>query len=167
MGTMQATVDRRVADPLDLLEEFASTRGWPSMRAAEDEFVTEPSRRWCAYRLHAIWHRNLNALHLHCGIDIKVPDEKRGEINELLSIINDRMWLGHFTICADDTTLTFRYTLLTRRQNAPAAEQLEDMLEAALEECDRHYPAFQFVLWGGRGAEEALSAALIDTVGEA
>lgn len=167
MGTMQATADRRVVDPLDLLEEFASTQGWPSMRAAEDEFVTEPSRRWCAYRLHAIWHRDLNALHLHCGIDIKVPDEKRADINELLSIVNDRMWLGHFTICADDTTLTFRYTLLTRRQLAPAAEQLEDMVEAALEECDRHYPAFQFVLWGGRGAEEALSAALIDTVGEA
>ena len=167
MGMMQATADRHATDPLDLLEELANTQGWPSMRAAEDEFVTEPSRRWCAYRLHAIWHRDLNTLHLHCGIDVKVPDEKRRNVNDLLVIINDRMWLGHFAICADDATPTFRYTLLTRRQLAPGAEQLEDLVEVALDECDRYYPAFQFVLWGGRSPEEAIAAALIDTVGEA
>lgn len=156
-----------MANPLDILEELASTQGWPHMRAADDEFVTEPSRRWCAYRLHFIWQKDLDALHLHCGIDVKVPEGKRRDINDLLASINERLWLGHFEVSADDPMPTFRHTLLTRGQFAPGVEQLEDLVEAALDECDRYYPAFQFVLWAGRPAEEAISAALIDTVGEA
>jgi hypothetical protein len=36
-----------------------------------------------------------------------------------------------------------------------------------MEECERFYPVFQFVLWGGKSPAEAISAALIDTAGEA
>jgi hypothetical protein len=46
-------------------------------------------------------------------------------------------------------------------------EQLEDLMEAALCECERYYPAFQFVIWGGKKPEEAMQAAMLETVGEA
>jgi hypothetical protein len=46
-------------------------------------------------------------------------------------------------------------------------EQAEAISEAAIEECERFYPVFQFVLWGGKSPTEAISAALIDTAGEA
>jgi hypothetical protein len=36
-----------------------------------------------------------------------------------------------------------------------------------MEECERFYPVFQFVLWGGKSPGEAIAAALIDTHGEA
>jgi len=167
MGMTLAGGGSRTANPLDLLEELASTQGWPHMRAADDEFVTEPSRRWCAYKLHFIWQQDLDALHLHCSIDIRVPEEKRRPINDLLASINERLWLGHFEVAADEPMPTFRHTLLTRGQFAPGVEQLEDLVEVALDECDRYYPAFQFVLWAGHPPAQALSAALIETVGEA
>ncbi len=62
---------------------------------------------------------------------------------------------------------TFRHTLLTRGQFVPPVEQLEELVEVALDECDRYYPAFQFVLWAGQRPEEAISSALLETVGEA
>ncbi len=167
MAIMLAGTGRHAANPLDLLEELANLQGWPHMRAADDEFVTEPSRRWCAYRLHFLWQHDLSALHLHCAFDIKVPVEKRRDINDLLATINERLWLGHFEVCSEESTPTFRHTLLTRGQITPGTELLEEIVEAALEECDRFYPAFQYVLWAGRPPEEAISAALIDTVGEA
>jgi hypothetical protein len=40
-------------------------------------------------------------------------------------------------------------------------------MEIAVSECDRFYPAFQFVIWGGKSAAEAIGAAMLDTVGEA
>ena len=46
-------------------------------------------------------------------------------------------------------------------------EQAEAIAEAAVEECERFYPVFQFVLWGGKSPGEAIAAALIDTHGEA
>ena len=36
----------------------------------------------------------------------------------------------------------------------------EAIAEAALEECERFYPVFQFVLWGGKSPGEAIAAAL-------
>ena len=39
--------------------------------------------------------------------------------------------------------------------------------DIALWESERFYPAFQFVIWGGKTATEALNAALIDVAGEA
>jgi hypothetical protein len=41
------------------------------------------------------------------------------------------------------------------------------MVDIALTECERFYPAFQFVTWGGKSPEEAMAAALVETVGEA
>ena len=46
-------------------------------------------------------------------------------------------------------------------------EQAEAIAAAAVEECERFYPVFQFVLWGGKSPGEAIAAALIDTHGEA
>ena len=46
-------------------------------------------------------------------------------------------------------------------------EQAEMLIEAALDECERFYPVFQFVLWGDKTPPEAIQAALVETVGEA
>ena len=46
-------------------------------------------------------------------------------------------------------------------------DQAQALVEIAVEECDRFYPAFQFVLWGGRTPSEALEAAMVDAAGEA
>jgi hypothetical protein len=40
-------------------------------------------------------------------------------------------------------------------------------LSAAIDACERHYMAFQFVAWAGEGAQEALAAAMFETAGEA
>jgi hypothetical protein len=60
----------------------------------------------------------------------------------------------------------FRHTvLLSDRRIAP--EEVRDLMEIAVSECDRFYPAFQFVIWGGKSPAEAIAAAMLDTVGEA
>ena len=41
------------------------------------------------------------------------------------------------------------------------------MVDIALTECERFFPAFQFVLWGGKSPGDALAAAMLDCVGEA
>ena len=43
----------------------------------------------------------------------------------------------------------------------------ETLVESAIDECERFYPVFQFVLWGGKTPAEALAASLIETRGEA
>jgi len=36
------------------------------------------------------------------------------------------------------------------------------MLVSAIHACERYYPAFQFVVWAGKSATDAMSAAMFD-----
>ncbi len=49
----------------------------------------------------------------------------------------------------------------------PNTQQVERLLVTAIEACDRYFQAFQFVVWAGKSANEALEGALFETVGEA
>ena len=101
--------------------------------------------------------------------DIKVAAEKRSAIHEALGLINEQLWLGHFEMWSASGLIVFRHaTILDARESEGLSlEQAEAIAEAALEECERFYPVFQFVLWGGKSPVEAISAALIETAGEA
>ena len=41
------------------------------------------------------------------------------------------------------------------------------MLNAGVEACQRYFQAFQFVVWAGKSARDALDASLFETTGEA
>jgi hypothetical protein len=45
--------------------------------------------------------------------------------------------------------------------------QAQALVEVAVDECDRFYPAFQFILWGDKSPADALASALVDAAGEA
>ena len=47
------------------------------------------------------------------------------------------------------------------------SSQCEALLSAALDASERYYPAYQFVVWAGKTAREALEAAVFETAGEA
>ncbi len=125
-------------NPLDMLEEMVVANEWPFDRVSEEEMVVEINGRWCEY-----------------------------VVAELLAEVNPKMWLGHFDVCHDQHTPMFRQTTLLRGARGASSEQLEDLMDIALSECERFYPAFQFVIWGGKSPAEAVSAAILDTVGEA
>lgn len=154
-------------NPLDILEEIVTANEWLFDRTNEDELVVELSGRWCQYRLFFVWQREIGALQFSCQFDMRVPDGKRGDVNDLLSLLNNRLWLGHFDLDTQQAMPLFRYTILARESRMPGVETLEDLVEIALTECERFYPAFQFVMWGGKRPTEAIAAAMIDTAGQA
>ena len=49
----------------------------------------------------------------------------------------------------------------------PSGQQCEALLGTALDSCERYFSAFQFVVWAGKSAREALDAAMFETSGEA
>lgn len=154
-------------NPLDTMEEIVRANEWLCDRAGEHELLVEMSGRWCDYRMFFVWRDEVQALYYTCSLDMKVVPEKRREITDLLSQINERMWFGHFELCSEAGMPMFRHTMLTRGWNSVTAEQLEDLVEIAVCECERFYPAFQYVLWAGYNAPQAIEATMLDPVGEA
>ena len=59
------------------------------------------------------------------------------------------------------------YLLLLAGGAEPTEAQVEVMLSSAIETCEAYYQAFQFVLWSGATAKEALESTMFETVGEA
>jgi|SRR6056297_3088146 len=154
-------------NPLDILEEIVAANDWPFDRSSHDEMIVEIGGRWCSYRLFFFWQDDVSAMQFSCQYDMRVPAPRRAAVFELLAMINERMWLGHVDLDTDEGTPMFRHTTLLRGAQGASVEQLEDLVEIALTECERFYPAFQFVIWGGKSPGEAVSAAILDTVAEA
>lgn len=48
-----------------------------------------------------------------------------------------------------------------------SGRQCEAMFGSAIDTCERYYPAFQFVIWAGKSAREAMDAVMFETCGEA
>jgi len=155
------------SNPLDLLEEMASAHEWAFDRPGEEELVAQIAGRWGNYRLHFAWSHDNSALQLICGLDLRVPRHRRAAVNDLLMLANARMWLGHFDLPGDDDMPIFRHTVPLRGIRGASVELLEDLIEGAVNECERYHPAVQFVVWGGKTASEAVEAALLDIQGEA
>jgi len=155
------------SNPLDILEEIVAANEWLFDRTNDDELIVELAGRWCHYRMFFVWQREIGALQFSCQFDMKVPENKNSEVNDLLAMLNNRLWLGHFDLEPQQHSPLFRYTILARGDRMPGVEALEDLVEIALTECERFYPAFQFVIWGGKKAAEAMTAAMIEVAGQA
>lgn len=167
MPVSLTTQEEAAANPLDLVEQFVTANDWPFDRRNEDEMAVEVPGRWCDYSLYFAWREDIGALHFTCAMDMKVQNNKRGHLHELLASVNERLWLGHFGLWAEEGVPMFRHAVLLRGLMGASMEQIEDLVDIAISECERFYPAFQFVLWGGKTPADAISAALLDTVGEA
>ena len=167
MAVVPAGRSESANNPIDLLEEFVTANDWRFDRTTDAEIVVELTGNWCDYRLHFAWQEDLGAVYFSCLFDVRVPQNKRARAYHLLALINENLWLGHFDLCSEELVPIFRHTLLVRGVGWISAEQFEDMVDIAFSECERFFPAFQFVLWGGKTPEEALAAAMLETVGEA
>ncbi len=66
-------------NPLDVVERMASGNNWPFERAGEDEIGIVVTGRWTNYQVSFTWMRDIEALHLACAFDMKVPDPRLTE----------------------------------------------------------------------------------------
>ena len=157
----------RPGNPLDIIEQIIASNEWSFDRRCDSEIAAEAPGKWCNYGLYFSWSQEISAMHFSCAFDLKVPAGQRDRLFELLALANEKLWIGHFGLDTDDGVPVFRHSVLLRGAPGASAESLEDMVDIALTECERFFPAFQFVLWGGKAPAEALQAAMLDCVGEA
>ena len=165
--SMTALIHDAAANPLDIMEQIVIANDWAFDRRSDSEMAAEAPGRWCDYGLYFCWSHEISAMHFTCAFDLKVPEKSRSALYELLALANERLWIGHFGMESEDGMPVFRHAVLLRGAPGASAESLEDMVDIAITECERFFPAFQFVLWGGKTAQDAVAAALLDTVGEA
>lgn len=154
-------------NPLDVVEQMAAHHDWTFERANDDEVTLVVAGRWTEYQLSFTWMNDIEALHLACAFDLRVPAPHRSEIVELVSMVNEQLWIGHFDFWNKDGLVMFRHALMLTGGATASDGQCEALLATAVEACEQYYQAFQFVIWAGKNAREALDATMFETAGEA
>jgi hypothetical protein len=156
----------RVTNPVDLVEQLAASHDWATERTGDDELTLVVGGNWTDYHISLNWRDDLEALHLACAFDFKVPENRLPEMYRLVAQINEQLWLGHFDLWTQEGLVMFRHGLLLNGA-VLTPRQCEAMLRAALESCERYYQAFQFVVWAGKESREALVSTMFQTEGQA
>lgn len=167
MGTLIELADTSTSNPLDVVEAFVDANEWSSERSDDDELTVGVAGKWCDFHLWISWREEIGALHFACVFDNRVAQERHRELHALLVLMNENLTVGHFDLWREEGMLLFRHALLLGRNAEIEIDQVETLFEIAFSECERFYPAVQFVLWGGKSAEEAAEAAMLECVGEA
>lgn len=155
------------ANPVDLVERLASINDWSFERSGDYEISLSIAGRGADYHVSFQWMSEIEALHLACAFDLKVPEQRRGEVLKLLAKVNEQLWVGHFDLWTDEGMVMYRNALLLAGGAIASGRQCEALLKNALDAAERSFPAFQFVIWAGKSAKEAMDATLFETVGEA
>lgn len=157
----------RLDNPLDTVEQLAALNDWSFERSSDEEISLSVGGRWADYTLSLSWMEELEALHLACAYDVKVAATRRDEVIELLSLVNEQLWMGHFDLWAQEGLVMYRHSLPLPEGSPLSAAQCAMMIEAAMETVERYQQAFQFVTFAGKSPAEALEHAIFETVGRA
>jgi len=161
-----------VLAPIDTLEHYFRSHDWNFEREGDEEIMASFKGSWSEYELRGLWRADDQVLQFIAMTGISTgasANADRAAIYELLGLINEQLWIGHFELWSADGTILFRHAMLLDGSDEPGLSlpQAHGLVDAAIEECERYYPAFQFALWGGKSPRDALAAALTDTEGEA
>ncbi len=157
----------RDCHPVDVIEQVAHNNDWSFERTGDDEISISVAGTWTDYQVSFSWMEDFEALHLACAFDIKVPENRTLEVMRLLSLINEQMLFGHFDLWEQEGAIMFRQSLLLAGGAEPTSQQVEVLLSSALEACECYFQSFQFVVWSGTSAKDALSSVLFETFGNA
>ncbi|WP_417593542.1 YbjN domain-containing protein [Parasphingorhabdus sp.] len=160
-------LDQEEAPPVDMLAAFFEARGWSVDRTGDDELSVEIKGNWTSYQMRAIWRDEDHVLQILLLPEIRVPEDKKSVIYETLGLINEQLWLGHFDLWSNNNILLFRHATLLGGSGMLGLDQAQTIVDLAIEEWERFYPVFQFVLWSDKSPHDAIEHAMVDTIGEA
>jgi hypothetical protein len=155
------------SNPLQVVEDIAAVNSWSFERSGDNEITILVKGRWTDYQVCFTWMGEIEALHLACTFDMKIPEARRAEVQKLIALVNEQLWIGHFDIWMQSGLIMFRQALPLNGGLTATNLQCEAMLAGAVDASERYFPAMQFVVWAGKSAQEAMAAAMFETEGEA
>ena len=154
-------------NPIDIVEEVIYEKNWSFSRADEYELVADISSKWCQYRLYFTWSENIRAISFTITFDLKFPQNKIIKAYELIGLINEKLWLGHFDITSKNGIPAFRHTILSNADSDFLHKKLENLVDIAIYECEKYYPSFQQVLFDEIEPSESLLFTNFEVLGSA
>src|SRR3979490_2316378 len=111
MSLLEGIIDSR-NNPLAVVEDIAADNNWSFECSGEEEVTIVSKGNWTDYQLSFTWMTEIEALHLACAFDMKIPAPRRPEVQRLIAGINEQLWIGHFDIWTHTGMIMYRQALV-------------------------------------------------------
>ena len=154
-------------DPLDVVEHVLNAENLDFDRTEDGDLAFAITGDWKDYELWFAWRPEADCLQLCLSLDMRAGKTKRTAAHHLISLINQRVWLGHFEVWTEDGEIVYRHAMSLPTGEKPTLAQAASMIDGAVEAADRFHPAFDFLLKGSKNPEESMAACMFETVGSA
>ena len=156
-----------LGDPIELVTRFVTNQDWFLQQRGENAVLVEVPGKWCDYQLAVTWQHNEEAMQVTCRIDVQCDKSRLGEIALLAALLNQQIFMGHLALDVETCELELRHTLPLRGAGGATPEQIEDVVDIMLGECEYCFPTIYQVAQGQIAATDAALAAFFATEGEA
>ena len=153
--------------PIDIVETLAQHHAWEFDRVTDDQIAMAVAGQWRTYSLTLAWNAKDETLRLICTFEMQPPEDRLPALYDLLNRCNDMVWTGAFTWWSEQKLMVWRYGLLLSGGQMASAEQIDDLISAAVMAAERFYPAFQLVTWGDNTPADAMKIAIAEAYGRA
>lgn len=154
-------------DPLEALEAVADELALSVERIDAEELHLAIPGLWRDAGFWFTWRPELSTLQMGAPLDLKAPAGRLNDMARLVAMVNERLWIGHFDLWTDDSSIVFRNAAVLPADGRLDQGQAEILIKGAREAIDRFLPAFNFLIWGGKSPQEALEASMFETAGNA
>lgn len=135
-----------IYNPIDAVENMFQGKSVEFERRSSTEVVAEVEGKWDNMLLFFAWEEHLRCLHISCLMNIDSPTADTGKIFELLALVNEDMWLGHFSYWNERKMPMFKHSLIINPDESDFFGKLEQVFSIAVSECEQMYPIFKAVL---------------------
>ena len=154
-------------NPIDTVENIFGAQNYQFDRRSNNEVAIEIQGKWNNMLLFFAWEENMRCLHLSCLMDIESTIEDRSKIFELLALVNEELWVGHFSYWTEQKMPVFKHSLMVTDTETEFAGKISQLTDIAVKECERMYPIFNVVLTKGMEPRQALYPLEFETIGRA
>lgn len=167
MANIEQVFDSVDIHPIDIVESLAASQHWDFDRIAENQIAMVIEGQWRTYSITLAWFPHDETLRMLCSFDMDPPAERLPVLYDTLNLANGNCWTGAFSFWEEQKIMVYRYGLVLAGGEMAGAEQISHLVERAVRNSERYYPAFQLVCWSDETPQQALLIAMDDAYGTA
>ena len=154
-------------NPIDYIEEQIYKLDADLFRDSPNHLTLNYRGQWRNYDVVFFWDEQNEIISVSSHFDITKKAKINKNIYSLVSIVNEKINLGYFHYCSKLDTVFFKYHVSIKGFDYLTEEQIDDILNVVIKECDKYFPAFYLYFLKKQDPKFALTASLIETNGEA
>ena len=166
-------IDRSAADffelgnPIELVARFVVQQDWFLKQTHADGVVVDVPGQWGQYQLRVDWQEDLQVLRVHVMLDLLFDDVPTERLKTLLFDLNEHLFFGHFRLSSDNRQVQLYYVLSLRGAGGATPEQIEDVVDILLGQCEQAAPAFAQLVFAPERLASSTGLLMVPVAGQA